>query len=193
MVVDGMGGHERGEAAAKIVVDRIVSFLENSSSMNEKTIQKAVQKANLAVKHFNKENNIKSGTAVGGLVIENDMAHIFWVGDVKIYQFKNDGLIYETQSHTLINSLIENQSIENPESRKKYRHILTHSVSGNPSDAQIGYHLTELNDSQFIICSDGVYDDMDVSKIKEMLEDGSLERYLSENASDNYSVIFVEF
>src|SRR5699024_938421 len=44
MVIDGMGGHEKGDEAAKIVADRILTFLKHSKGpINETVLQKAVQ------------------------------------------------------------------------------------------------------------------------------------------------------
>src|SRR5690606_32861401 len=92
LIADGMGGYEKGDEAAKIVSENIFTFLNYVDSINEKKIQQAVQKANLAIKQFSIKNNIKSGATVGGIIVEEDIAHIFWVGDVMVYQINKDNV-----------------------------------------------------------------------------------------------------
>ena len=50
MVVDGMGGYEYGEVASKLVAENIHTYLSTVQEINEKEIQKAVNKSNLIIK-----------------------------------------------------------------------------------------------------------------------------------------------
>lgn len=198
LIADGMGGYDRGDEAAKIVSENIFTFLNYAENINEQNIQQAVQKANLAIKQFNIKNNIKSGATTGGIIINKNISHIFWVGDIMVYLVNRDKVLFQTKSHTLINSLVESDSIKEEKSLERYKHIVTRSISGKPSESSIGYQSIRFSeDDIFIICSDGVHNTISVEQILEYIKKGNglqeLECQFLKEAQDNYSVITIAF
>lgn len=198
LIADGMGGYEKGDEAAKIVSENIFIFLNHVESISEQNIQQAVQKANLAIKQFNNKNNIKSGATIGGVILDKNIFYVFWVGDVMVYQINKDKVLFQTKSHTLVNSLLESSSIKEEKSLAKYKHIVTKSISGKPSESNIGYHSSVFSqDDMFIICSDGVHNAISVEQIllftnkKNGLQE--LESQFLKNTQDNYSIITIGF
>jgi len=198
LIADGMGGYDKGDEAARIVTENIFTFLNFVGSINEENIQKAVQKANLAIKQFNSKNNIKSGATIGGIIVEKNTVHVFWIGDVMVYQINKDKVLFQTKSHTLVNSLLESESINEEKSLEKYKHIVTRSISGKPSESSIGYQLIQFSEGDtFIICSDGVHNTVSVEQVlvyinqKNGLE--KLESQFLKEVQDNYSIITVRF
>ena len=196
LIADGMGGYERGDEAARIVSENIFAFLNYANSINEKSIQQAIQKANLAIKQFNFNNNIKSGATIGGVIVENSTVHIFWIGDVMVYQISKDNILFSTKSHTLVNSLIESKSIVHENTLNKYTHIVTRSISGKPSESYIDYHSTIFSENDlFILCSDGIHNVVSVDQILKYIkrENGlnDFEKEFLREAQDNYSIIIV--
>src|SRR5690606_37335139 len=158
LIADGMGGYEKGDEAAKIVSENIITFLNYTESINEQNIQQAIQKANLAIKQFNIKNNIKSGATIGGIIVEEHIAHLFWVGDVMVYHLNQDKILIQHNSHTLINSLLKSECINDEKSLEKYKHIVARSISGKPSESSVGYQSIQFSvHEKFIICSDGVH------------------------------------
>lgn len=196
LIADGMGGYEKGYKAAKIVSENIFKFLNYVESINEKNIQKAIQKANLAIKQFNKKNTIRSGATIGGIIMEDGIAHVFWAGDVMVYQINNNKVLFQTKSHTLVNSLVESETIKEEKNLENYKHIVTRSVSGKPSEPKIGYYSVRFSeDDLFVICSDGVHDRVSVEQILVyMSQENGLQKMKNqflEEAQDNYSIISV--
>lgn len=194
LIADGMGGYEKGDEAARIVSENIFTFLNYVESVNEQNIQKGVQKANLAIKQFNTKNNIKSGATIGGVVVDKNTFHVFWVGDVMVYQINKDKVLFQTKSHTLANSLLESESVKDEKSLEKYKHIVTKSISGKPSESRIGYKLIQFSkEDSFIICSDGIHNTVSIEQILEYInqENGleKLENNFFKDARDNYSII----
>lgn len=196
MIADGMGGYEKGDEAAKIISESIFTFLNYAEKIDESAIQKSIQKANLAIKQFNTKNNIKSGATIGGIIIEGNSSHLFWVGDVMIFQIRKWKILFQSKSHTLINSLKESNNITDTKSIEKYRHIVTRSISGKPSESIIGYWFNHYsNNDLFIICSDGVHNTISMEKLIVMLsEEENLEsigQRLEKESLDNYSMIVI--
>ncbi len=193
LIADGMGGYEKGKEAAKIASENILTFLLFSKSIDEKTIQQSVNKANLGLKIFNKEENIKSGATIGGAIIQNDSIHLFWVGDVKIYHITNGNIVFETESHNLINKLKEDNVNLSVEMIEKYKHVVTRSISGDPTKSIIGYTFNSVNENdKIIICSDGVHDIISKDRLTKM-NAVEMDEVLKRDGRDNYSMIAICF
>ncbi len=171
LVVDGMGGYENGAQAAKIVAENITTFLSTIKKITKTDIQKGINKANLAIKQAQASSQTKMGATIGGVIIEDNTALCFWVGDVKIFHFKNNKLCYESTEHTLVKEMASNGSIINPEQLSKYQHIVTRSVQGDIKRSQISFtELDEISNNDLIfICSDGVHNIIDGLSIENIL------------------------
>ena len=163
LVVDGMGGYENGALAAKIVAENLSTFLATIKKVTKADLQKGVNKANLALKKQKASSQTKMGATIGGVIIEENNAICFWVGDVKIFHFKNNKLFYESTEHTLVKELATNKAISNPKQLSKYQHIVTRSVQGEIDKSQISsIELTDISNNDLIfVCSDGVHNIMD--------------------------------
>lgn len=198
LITDDMGAYEKGDEAAKITTENIFAFLNHIENINEQNIQQAVQKANLAIKQFNTKNNIKSGATIGGIIVEKDIVHIFWVGDVMVYQINKDKVLFQTKSHTLVNSLLESDNKKEDKSLDKYKHIVTKSLSGKSFELNIGYQSKPFSkDDLFIICSDGLHNLISIKQLLVFINQKNglqkLERQFLEGAQDNYSIITIKF
>ncbi len=198
LIADGMGGYEKGDVAAKIISENIFTFLNHVENISEQNIQQAVQKANLAIKQFNNKNSIKSGATIGAIIVDKNISHIFWVGDVMVYQINKDKILFQTKSHTLVNSLLESKSIKEEKSLERYKHIVTRSISGKPSESSIGYKSVQFSEYDlFIICSDGVHNTISIEQFLLFLNQKNgiqeLESKFLKNTQDNYSIITIGF
>ena len=77
LVVDGMGGYQKGEMAAKIISENFATHLHSLSGFQSQDIENAFKKANLAIKQYNSENKIISGATVGGILITENKIFVF--------------------------------------------------------------------------------------------------------------------
>ena len=199
MVVDGMGGYEYGDVASKLVAENIHTYLSTINDISEKEIQKAVNKSNLIIKQKSDDLNAKIGATLGGAIILKDKAFLFWVGDVKIIHLRNNKLLFETHSHTLINQMINNGSVIN--NLERYKHVVTRSVSGSIKESIIDCHLVNnlLPKDIIIIYSDGVSDILNSYQINNVFKSAaSVQEGVSEveilcniEAKDNFSMIAI--
>ena len=199
MVVDGMGGYEYGEVASKLVAENIHTYLSTVQEINEKEIQKAVNKSNLIIKQKAHDLNSKIGATLAGVIIIKDSAFLFWVGDVKIIHIRNNELLFESHSHTLINQMVDNGNVINKIER--YKHVVTRSVSGTIKESIIDCHLVNnlLPKDIIIIYSDGVSDILDSYQIKSVFDSATtfqdgvnqVETLCSNDAKDNFSMMAI--
>lgn len=199
MVVDGMGGYEYGDVASKLVAENIHTYLSTINDISEKEIQKAVNKSNLIIKQKSDDLNAKIGATLGGAIILKDKAFLFWVGDVKIIHLRNNKLLFETHSHTLINQMINNGSVIN--NIERYKHVVTRSVSGSIKESIIDCHLVNnlLPKDIIIIYSDGVSDILNSYQIKSVFDSATtfqdgvnqIETLCKNDANDNFSMMAI--
>ncbi|MFN7676650.1 PP2C family protein-serine/threonine phosphatase [Flavobacterium sp.] len=199
MVVDGMGGYEYGDVASKLVAENIHTYLSTINDISEKEIQKAVNKSNLIIKQKSDDLNAKIGATLGGAIILKNKAFLFWVGDVKIIHLRNNKLLFETHSHTLINQMINNGSIIN--NIERYKHVVTRSVSGSIKESIIDCHLVNnlLPKDIIIIYSDGVSDILNSYQIKSVFDSATtfqdgvnqIETLCRNDAKDNFSMMAI--
>lgn len=199
MVVDGMGGYEYGDMASKLVAENIHTYLSTINDISEKEIQKAVNKSNLIIKQKSDDLMAKIGATLGGAIILKNTAFLFWVGDVKIIHLRNNKLLFETHSHTLINQMIHNGSVIN--NIERYKHVVTRSVSGSIKESIIDCHLVNnlLPKDIIIIYSDGVSDILNTYQIKSVFDSATtfqdgvnqVETLCSNDAKDNFSMMAI--
>lgn len=200
MVVDGMGGYEYGDVASKLVPENIHTYLSTVQEINEKEIQKAVNKSNLIIKQKADDLNSKIGATIAGVIIINDSAFFFWVGDVKIIHVRNKELLFESHSHTLINQMVDNGNVINKIER--FKHVVTRSVSGNIKDCIIdcNYVSNLLPNDLIVLYSDGVSDILNSYQINSIFKSEAtaqksinhIETLCKIEAKDNFSMLIVE-
>jgi len=200
MVVDGMGGYEYGDIASKLVAENIHTYLSTVNVITEKEIQKAVNKSNLIIKQKSEDLKTKIGATLAGAIVFKDMAFLFWVGDVKIIHLRNQKVLFETHSHTLINQMIDNGNVINKIER--YKHVVTRSVSGKIKDGTIDCHSISnlLPNDLIVIYSDGVSDILNSYQINTIfnssatLQEGinQVEVLCEREAKDNFSMLAVQ-
>ncbi|MBL6444698.1 protein phosphatase 2C domain-containing protein [Fulvivirga sp. 29W222] len=203
-VVDGMGGYDYGDMAASVVAENITTYLSTVTEPNPYHIQKAVNKANLALRQKREALSLKMGATIGGvIIIGGNSAICFWVGDVKIFHFRNRRLVFESHPHTLVNQLVSQEPPISVSSLSRYRHIVTRSVHGDLeySQAEI-YNIARVQRSDlFIVCSDGVHDLIDGLYLEKQLSItidlnellSQIECKLLNEAKDNYSLVTASF
>lgn len=202
LVADGMGGYELGEKASKAVAENIFTFLSSLKEVFGKDIQKAINKANLSIRQLAEDTGKKLGATVGGIFLNKEVATCFWVGDVKIFHFRKDKLVFESTPHSLMNEVIKNQSIIEKEKAIKFKHVVTRSIQGEVENSQA--EILELgsikSEDVFFICSDGVHDILEGIQLQLILNSSSsteeaisnIERRCNIDSKDNFSLISIQ-
>jgi serine/threonine protein phosphatase Stp1 len=159
IVCDGMGGHQEGNFASHLVTDifehvNLTGTFENKIELISSqfyNIQKILEK-----KAHKLGNNAIIGTTLVLLLIENEQGVSIHSGDSRCYVYRDDKLSLVTQDHA--------QNIQNENGEKK---ALTKALSapGTLSLEIKKFHVKE--EDVYLLCSDGFYDNLSTSIIKE--------------------------
>jgi PPM family protein phosphatase len=167
-VADGMGGHENGEIASSIAIDRLTAHITRSlylpmvsplTNKMEMSIQEIMQTGVLQAHQAIKKEAPGSGTTLTSVLILGDKLTIAHVGDSRAYLINPDGdLKLLTHDHTLVKRLVEigqisaEQALTHPDRNILYRAL----GQGEPFEADI-VTFQLLRGSQIMICSDGLW------------------------------------
>ncbi len=182
VVCDGMGGENGGQIASEIASKTIYnSVVKNfKSDMTPKEykhlIITAISEGNVAVydESLKHKELLGMGTTAVFVMKCNNKAYVAHVGDSRVYLLKNDNFMQITKDHSVIQTLMEQGKIT-PEEAKTHpqRSMITRCV-GISCFVDIDYiEITQIENSKFLLCSDGLTNSCSDAQIKEILQNNT--------------------
>lgn len=195
VVTDGMGGYSEGAAAARVVGDALLDFIElnfNQYSPIE-LLKEAVPFANDALMLKRMAMAAKQmGCVVTVLIVSGGNAYLTWLGDSRIYMFRNGQEVYRTEDHSIVNELAKIKTLS-ASSYEKYASIVTKSIMGDtPVDVAPIRKIEVEEGDVFILCTDGFHKEIDMYKALEYDDSKKTELdALANDIGDNYSFLKV--
>ena len=107
----------------------------------------------------------RMGCVLALLVLTKEFAYIDWLGDSRVYMFRNGKEVYRTEDHSMINEMAKSNTIT-ADNIRKYSSVVTRSIMGedNLKLESIVKIKVKPNDV-FILCSDGVPRQLNIEKL----------------------------
>lgn len=177
-VIDGMGGHEGGERAARLVA---LSLLEDDGSWDvsmeagKRRIAHALERAVRHIARAAAEDPALAdmGAAVAGVALCSDGALAFNCGDCRVYGERWGYLERLTRDHSIVQELLERGEIDEDGMRAHPRkNILTACVSADASFLDVRFRTMPWDEARRIfICSDGVWEALSLEEMEACLRD----------------------
>ncbi len=163
MVADGMGGHNSGEIASKmmctIVKQYIISEYDPSMDYMEmaELIRAAFAEANLEIYRASsiKENEGMGTTATLAFIYDGKLitAH---VGDSRCYKITKDSIKQLTTDHSYVNELVMSGQISESDAHEHpKRNLITRAV-GMDISIKVDMDIQTYMGETILICSDGL-------------------------------------
>jgi len=177
---DGMGGHEGGEVASKMVTEALpinmAPILPASSNFHEHQLLEALQQSicNLNRVIHRKASEVTElmgmGATVVACLVRRNIAAIAHLGDSRAYLMRNGAFEQLTEDHTIVDLLLKLGQISKKQAEKHpARHALTRYV-GMEGDMEPEIGLLELKSGdRLLLCSDGLTNEVSNRKIGEIL------------------------
>ena len=204
LVCDGVGGSNKGEVASALACDSIQTyfktFLEPDKEFQTDFIEKAIRYAEIRFDEYINENSDSKGmaTTLCLLYIAPEGIFITHAGDSRIYQFRNGEIIYKTEDHSLVNSMLKSGQINATEAEMHpQKNIIYRAIQGTDKPIEIDViHLTDIQpEDSFLLCTDGVLETFNDQKLCDLFSESlnTEERLINirntcrENSRDNYS------
>jgi len=208
VVADGMGGAEAGELASQLFVQAALEVFSTADRASLRDTAACVEKAFAAahqemLRHVEQHPRHKGmGCTAELLAFSPDGFVLGHMGDSRTYRFRHGALRMLTRDHSLVQSQVE-QGLITPEEARKHpmRHVILRAVGIGDSPALDLVTGTCSPGDIFLLCSDGLTDMVEDSRIRELLAtEEPLPRIaellvaaaLSAGGSDNVTAVLCE-
>lgn len=195
-VADGMGGHNAGEVASEIVLQKMgekIKSLEMNlpeTQLSNRLSEWAKEIHRYILDEGNKDIERKGmGATLTGVLFYNEMAYYLNVGDSRLYRVRRGNLMQISRDHSL-KEMTGNVNAD--------ANIIVNSFGGGEKIfvdfAPVGGKL--LDGDILLLCSDGLSDMLIDQEIEEILgEENPVDKLLTEAKSkggeDNISIVSV--
>jgi protein phosphatase len=181
LISDGMGGHQGGAIASKIVTEDLPVMVENmlhrlrshSSRALRRIFKKTIieQSRQLRLESTSETGYKDMGATLAMALLRQRRAYIANLGDSRIYLLRNGKLGQLTQDHSVISELINSGTIqphqaENHEAQGQ----ITHYVGMEEKVIPFVRSFALKKADRLLLCTDGLTNMLDDSVIKEILQ-----------------------
>lgn len=205
VLCDGMGGHDHGEVASRIVAETVYNYLRNINK-EEYHAEELQEALNVALEELNKEDiyddEKKMGTTLVVVILNKTNVLVGHVGDSRCYLFDQHGMKkFCTKDHSKVQEAVDAEILTEEEAyTSPYKNILTRCVLAGKGHVKIDVDVLSIDDGdRLLLCSDGVGDAMRDSEIQSILIGRSSEDVLkiiktecAEKSHDNFSAIILD-
>ena len=201
LVADGMGGHDYGEVASALARESIVREVRAGTPL-----QQAVRIADEEIIRTSRTRRdaLPMGTTVVAARIAGRRFEVAWVGDSRIYLWREGQLAQLSQDHSYVQELVASGAISHEQARNHpQRNVVTQALGvTDPSELNVEMTVGELRpDMQLLLCSDGLTEEVGDAEIARVLALGDCSAQecvdmlvaaaLDAGGSDNITVILV--
>ena len=205
VVADGMGGHNAGDYASSHAVGIVVEEIREDADFNPvKVIRHAIESANTEIiTQAQKDEKLRGmGTTMVAATIVGHYAYVANVGDSRLY-VAGEQIQQITKDHSLVQEMVRLGELDEQEARNHPdKNIITRAL-GAERTVDIDFFDLKLEpDSTILMCSDGLSNMVEDSKLEEIILDQTEElpkkgeKLLKEanqnGGKDNIAVILVE-
>lgn len=212
LVADGMGGHARGDAASRAVVDVFRRHITSGVPSTPEQVLDAIHTSNEAVRALSgagEEGTAVAGTTLAGvaLVDAGEGSGFHWmafnVGDSRVYSWDGRRLVQLSVDHSAVQELVDAGLIRAEDAeRHPERNVITRALGADDLVDPDVWLLPASGRQMFLICSDGLTKELSDDDIARILAGdaahpaglaGELVDAANERGGrDNVSVVLVE-
>jgi serine/threonine protein phosphatase PrpC len=200
-VADGMGGHQAGDVASKMVVDTLAE-LEPPVGGHEflLEVEGALQGANAAMLYLAGEIGPKAvvGSTVVALLAFGGHYACLWAGDSRAYLLRDGRLTQLTRDDSVVQTLLDGGLISQAQARvHRQANVLTRAL-GARTELQLSLSEGPMQPGDvYLLCTDGLSNMLDEADLIRALgePDGAAEvlvaQALERGATDNLTALVV--
>ena len=196
-VADGMGGHQKGDVASRMVVDALAAL---PPSPDARTMRESVEAALAAVNRGLRpvDGQVVSGSTVVVLLLCGRHFAVLWAGDSRVYRAGPDGFAQVTRDHSLAQELVDSGGLAQEAARGHHlSNRITRAVGAAPDLVLDGAQGELKPGDVFLLCSDGLTRHVEDAEIKVALEELSpqaaadhlLDMTLARGGADNVTAV----
>lgn len=202
-VADGMGGHQGGQTASRMVVDALDALIPGAGGLAE-AVQQELDIVNAQLRTLAHEafGGRTIGSTVAVLILSADSAICLWAGDSRIYRLREGCLQQLTLDHSRIEEMVRDGVIDRDRAASHpLANIITRAVGGD-DELRLDRCSDQARDGdRFLLCTDGLSRVISDGEIEAMMKRDTtanaaqhlLEAALSCKPADNVTLGIVQF
>lgn len=185
LVCDGMGGHSAGDVASSTVCaalsSSVLASCDAEGEFTDDTFEAALSAAYDALDSKDDGSPKKMGTTLTFLKLHKAGCTIAHIGDSRVYHLRpgadaaSTEIVYQTQDHSLVNDLVRIGELTPEEAKtSKQRNVITRAMQPNMerrSRADIAHTSDIRKGDYFLLCSDGILEQMEDDNLKFIFSD----------------------
>lgn len=201
-VSDGMGGHEAGDLASRMVVDALTLLPEGlDPSVKMRAIRDALAQAHKAVVAEGDRRGTTIGATVVVLVLADGHWLALWAGDSRLYRLRGGVIEMLTTDHSVVAELVRAGRISWDEAElHPQSNQITRAVGVGDELELEKVHGELLSGDRYLLCSDGLSKYATFDQLRralagtpiEMIAERLIRMALDGGGADNISVIVVD-
>lgn len=183
VVADGVGGGNAGEIASRTAVSEIANYIMKHpiAGIHDKYeivdyLQKCLDEANRKIFVMANTYEENSGMATTVIIVYAYDGKIFItnVGDSRVYLLRSGHLMQLTEDHTYVNTLVKAGLLSREEAELDTRkNVITKALGAENIVEPDFFQVEAMEDDIYIICTDGLYDEVGDAEIIEVLSSGA--------------------
>ena len=203
-VADGMGGHKVGDIASSKIVAAL-EVIKDCQRLSEcvDVIEDCLLDVNQLMLEYAQImfDGGTMGSTVVTAIIKGRIGACLWVGDSRLYRYRNQKLVQITRDHSQLEEMIAMGLITREASENHpNRNVITRAVGVEPQlYVDVTLFTTQVGDT-FLLCSDGLYNTLSEEELIQGLSlrdvqhctQHLMEKALEKDARDNVSVVVIK-
>ncbi len=181
LVADGMGGHEGGEVASKVVADTVAEFVANATTAvtigadddvarGRRRLSQAIALARDEIGRRAVGELAEMGTTLAALLMRDQRAIVAHVGDSRVYRLRGGHLEQLTKDHSFVAELraagVPDLMASLPD---EFSAMVTRCIALE-CNSEPDFVVLEVEAGDvFLLCSDGLTDALSNERIGDVL------------------------
>ena len=174
IVADGMGGHHAGDFASQTITNNLSLFKQHASLDDSiLLLEENILNSNSIIrkKSFKLGRSATIGSTIVCVYIWHNLLFTFWAGDSRLYRYRDGKLERLTEDHSYVEELVRMGKIEAREAEEHPAANVVLKAVGIDDHLCLDFEYFELEqDDIYIICSDGLYKDLEETEITPIIE-----------------------
>ncbi|WP_282609179.1 PP2C family serine/threonine-protein phosphatase [Pelagibius sp. Alg239-R121] len=202
-VADGMGGHDAGDYASKMIVERLTALPPPESAP---TFLAAVKESVILTnEHLRGEAERRGGQVIGSTVViflaYGRYCAYLWAGDSRIYRLRRREMTQLTRDHSYVQELVDMGHLSHDEAESHPQaNVITRAVGAEDELALDVRQELLIEDDVVLLCSDGLTKVLSDEQLFERLSqfpvesaaDDLVEQAVANGAKDNVTAIVMK-
>ncbi len=184
IVCDGMGGVSGGSVASDIAIKSIVEEINTkfNNNMTNNEIKNlcfsAMNIANSIIYEISSKEKALTGmgTTVVLVILVENTAHIFHIGDSRAYLIKNNEVKQMTKDHSFVQEMVDLGKLSKQDAKTHPKKNIITRALGVSKNIEAEYTNIELEDTDVLmLCTDGLINHINEDEFIDLLVENELQ------------------